>query len=295
MRLLTHLFALSLLLLPLSATAATLETPSNGDMLSGIGVVRGWKCEANGPLTVRFDGGDPIPLAYGNERTDVQNAGGCPTSAVGFVSVWNYGILSTGTHTVVVYDDGVEFARATFSVTQPGTAYLTGAEAVCVVPDFPEDDTNALFEWNQSTQHLELTALGTEEELPVPTSLRFNGTWQFHFRLDRNLLSDAGITDCACLDNIRFNMTAVNGEMVVDGYDCMVDADGQTVALISPTGQLEGSWFVGVTGRPDHEPNWLTTGSLDGILDRDVGGGVGNWVHWYGCIGIWDAVWVGEG
>ena len=62
-------------LAPSLVLAATLETPGNGDNLSGIGLVRGWKCEAVGDITVRFDGGDPLPLAYGNERTDVRTMG----------------------------------------------------------------------------------------------------------------------------------------------------------------------------------------------------------------------------
>ena len=36
------------ILAPALTHAANLETPSNGDNLSGIGVIRGWKCEAGG-------------------------------------------------------------------------------------------------------------------------------------------------------------------------------------------------------------------------------------------------------
>ncbi len=42
--------------------AATLGNPGNNQSYSGIGVISGWKCSANGPLTVRFNGGTPIPL-----------------------------------------------------------------------------------------------------------------------------------------------------------------------------------------------------------------------------------------
>ncbi len=45
------------LLAPSLVHAATLENPGNGSFYSGIGVVSGWKCWANGPLTVRFNGG----------------------------------------------------------------------------------------------------------------------------------------------------------------------------------------------------------------------------------------------
>ncbi len=55
-----------MVLAPSLAQAASLENPSGGLFYSGIGVISGWKCEANGELTVRFNGGEPIPLVYGS-------------------------------------------------------------------------------------------------------------------------------------------------------------------------------------------------------------------------------------
>ena len=135
---------------------ATLENPGNGSFYSGIGVVSGWKCTANGPLTVRFNGGDPIALAYGNERTDVRDAGACPSAQVGFVSIMNWANLGGGTHTAVVYDNGREFARSTFEVATTGEAFVRGAEGECRVPDFPAPGETMPFVWNEATQHLEL-------------------------------------------------------------------------------------------------------------------------------------------
>ena len=39
--------------LALAQLTELLETPGDGDKLSGIGVIRGWKCEA-GDITVKF-------------------------------------------------------------------------------------------------------------------------------------------------------------------------------------------------------------------------------------------------
>ena len=148
---------LSLVLLaPALVHAATLENPGNGSFYSGIGVVSGWKCTANGPLTVRFNGGSPIHLAYWNERPDVRDAGVCPSAHVGFVAIMNWANLSDGTHTAVVYDNGVEFARSTFEVATTGESFVTGAEGECRVEDFPAPGESAQFSWNQSTQHLEM-------------------------------------------------------------------------------------------------------------------------------------------
>lgn len=64
------------------------------------------------------------PLVYGSERKDVFDAGACDHAEVGFVSIMNGGGLSDGQHTVVVYDDGVEFAQRTFTVVSTGEAFL---------------------------------------------------------------------------------------------------------------------------------------------------------------------------
>ena len=147
------------LLVPSLTHAATLDIPGNGTTLSGVGLISGWKCEAKGDLTIRFNGGDPIPLLYGSERTDVRNVGSCPDADVGFVAVMNWGNLGDGEHTAVAYDDGVEFARSTFTVVTTGEKFLEGARARVSVRDFPRTGETATFEWNQSTQHLEMVSV----------------------------------------------------------------------------------------------------------------------------------------
>ena len=147
--------------------AATLEIPTPDATHSGIGVISGWKCDA-GELTVRFDGGEHVPLLYGTQRTDVRDAGVCPHdhAEVGFVAIWNWGELDDGRHTAVVYDDGVEFDRSTFTVVTMGEAFLTGAEGECTIGDFPAPNEWSRFAWTQSTQHLELVEVGSG---PGPT------------------------------------------------------------------------------------------------------------------------------
>ena len=150
---------------------AALENPANGSFYSGLGVISGWKCTANGPLTVRFNGGAPLPLAYGNARADVRNAGACPSAQVGFVSIMNWAELGDGEHTAVVYDDGGAFARSTFTVATTGEPYVAGAEGECRVSDFPAPGETMPFAWNEATQHLEMVGVGgqkePEEETPV--------------------------------------------------------------------------------------------------------------------------------
>ena len=102
---------------------------------------------------------DPIPLVYGTERTDVRENGECLENDhdnVGFAAIWNWGNLGDGQHTAVVYDDGVEFARSTVTVTTPGKSFLTGASKRVTVDDFPNPGDITVLEWNQGTQHFEI-------------------------------------------------------------------------------------------------------------------------------------------
>ena len=147
-------------LLPSLAHAATLGIPGNGAKLSGVSVISGWKCEVEGDLTIVFnDDGKHIPLLYGTERTDVRANGQCLENDhdnVGFVAIWNWGNLGDGEHTAIAYDNGVPFDESTFTVTTPGTDFLTGASKQVTVDDFPMPGDTTVLEWNQGTQHFEI-------------------------------------------------------------------------------------------------------------------------------------------
>ena len=152
-------------LAPSLAYAAVLGNPGNGGFYSGIGVISGWKCQADGEITVEFlnDAGarmvinegrtsNPVPMLYGSERPDVRDAGACASADVGFVAIWNWGELGDGTYTAVAYDNDVEFARNTFTVTTFGTNFLTGASGRFRARDFPDPGVNVLLRWNQNVQ-----------------------------------------------------------------------------------------------------------------------------------------------
>ena len=131
-----------------------LEIPGNGTTVSGIGVISGWKCEAEGDITIRLNAGESIPATYGLPRADT--SGVCDNDGNnGFFSYTNWGNLGDGEHTAVAYDNGVKFAESTFTVTTLGTEFLTGASIQVSVPDFPHAGETTTFKWNQATQHLE--------------------------------------------------------------------------------------------------------------------------------------------
>ena len=155
--------------------AAVLGNPGAGRLYSGIGVISGWKCQANGKITVEFlntadervviRGGrisNPVPLVYGTERTDVRDKGQCLENAddnVGLVAIWNWGELGDGTYTAVAYDNGVEFDRSTFTVGSTGEEFLQGAMRQHLLENFPVPGETTILEWNESTQHFEIRGM----------------------------------------------------------------------------------------------------------------------------------------
>ena len=147
--------------------AAVLDSPSHGTTLSGLGFISGWKCDA-GEITVRINDGGHIPMAEGQPRDDTRLR--CGTTDNGFITQVNWALLGDGEYTAVAYDDGVEFARATFEVVTTGEEFLTGVTAQCHIPDFPAPGQDSRFEWNESTQHLELIRVDGTIQEPEPAS-----------------------------------------------------------------------------------------------------------------------------
>ena len=159
------ILAVCLVLFPTVTQAALLENPTHNTLYSGIGVISGWKCDAKGALTVRFNGEKPVPLVYGSQRNDTRSV--CGDTNNGFVAIWNWAILGDGTHTAVVYDNSVEFARSTFDVGTTGEKFVTGASAQVWAEDFPSLGERTRLQWNQSTQHFELAEVSGSTLAPV--------------------------------------------------------------------------------------------------------------------------------
>lgn len=247
-----------------TTTKGTLENPGPGVTHSGIGVISGWKCDA-GELTVRFNGGAPLPLSYGSSRTDVRDAGACPHAEVGFVSIMNWGNLGDGQHTAVVYDDGREFARNTFRVVTTGEAFLPDAEGQCVVPDFPAPGENARFTWTTGTQHLELTDVGRHIAPPGQRQHLFDGIWDFR------LTHFSGVS-CRLRPPATFWIELTRSSLIH-----LADDANASFAVLE-TGQLEGHLSI----RSDS--NFI---SFTGLLTGRSGEGI--WFNIETCAGTWTA------
>ena len=133
--------------------AANLESPAQAAVVSGIGFIAGWKCEA-GTITVTIDGGAHLSVAMGQPRADTRPV--CGTTNNGFIQQINWALVGDGEHEAVAYDTGVEFSRSTFTVGSTGEEFLQGAVRQQLVEDFPAPGETTVLEWNESTQHFEI-------------------------------------------------------------------------------------------------------------------------------------------
>ena len=142
--------------------AANLESPAKEAVLSGIGFISGWKCEASN-ITVSIDGGEHISVAMGQSRGDLRPV--CGSVNHGFIVQMNWELVGAGEHEAVAYDNGVEFDRAVFTVGSTGEEFVTNVTRQVVVEGFPAPGEWALLEWNESTQHFEIRTVFSG---PVP-------------------------------------------------------------------------------------------------------------------------------
>jgi hypothetical protein len=146
-------FSVLLFLFPTPLLAAVLDSPAVDSARSGADSIFGWKCTA-GTITVRFDGGDPIPALYGSTRGDT--VGVCGDDNNGYILLWNWSLLTPGAHLIEVFDDSVLFASATFSVISTGVEFLS-SDASCTIPNFPEEGDVSTVTWADASQNFQLS------------------------------------------------------------------------------------------------------------------------------------------
>ena len=246
---------LALLAPSLAHAQFSLDIPSDGDALSGIGLISGWKCEADGEITIVFnpdedtvEDEDHIPTTYGAPRGDTSAVCGDDDGDNGFYALWNWAILGDGEHTAAAYDNGVEFARNTFTVTTAGEEFLVGASKQVPVPDFPKPGETTLLEWNESTQHFEMV---------MRTSAIDLGTCIEALIVDSGEMCSGSIS----IDGSDINFTFVvdtDGQACISGgtpFDGCYPAnlpDALSELGVSITKNEDGSWTI--DGLPLSEP-----------------------------------------
>jgi hypothetical protein len=130
---------------------ALLEDPQPGNIVSGLGLIRGWACEA-GRIDLLIDDNTLVQAAYPTEREDTLDVCGDDDNGFSFLINWNR--LGPGTHTVTALrNETEEIGRASVTVVTFGQEFLRGASGRYILPDFPTLGHNVIVEWRESLQN----------------------------------------------------------------------------------------------------------------------------------------------
>ncbi len=134
------------------------ENPQPGSFQSGVGVISGWVCDAE-RIDIVFNPnpdtgeGETWRAGYRTTREDTESV--CNDTDNGFGLLFNWNRLGDGQHTVSARADGVEFGRATFTVTTLGKDFRDDVSGEFVVEDFPVNGRNVdvTLAWQKSLQN----------------------------------------------------------------------------------------------------------------------------------------------
>ena len=154
---------------PHTGLIGILENPGPGSFQSGLGVLSGWVCDAGEiQIEIETERGDSERqvAAYGTERLDT--AGVCGDTDNGFGLLFNWNRLGDGVHTVRAFADGVEFGRATFTVTTLGEEFLVGVQGETIVTDFPRTGKDIRLMWQQNLQNFVIAPLAGQPVASMP-------------------------------------------------------------------------------------------------------------------------------
>ena len=171
--------------------AGYLENPTARSFQSGLGIISGWVCEAEGvTVEIEKEDGEVVELAaaYGTARADTADV--CGDSDNGFGVLFNWNLLD-GAHAVRVLVngvvvgarvapgigvapavvDGIEIGRAPVTVTTLGAEFVEGLAGSFMVADFPRAGEQVQLVWQESQQNFVLAPAEGEAALaPAPGS-----------------------------------------------------------------------------------------------------------------------------
>ena len=150
---------------PATDSTGNFEDPPNESTRSGVGLIRGWVCQANRiEVQITNAEGERVvteTAAYGSSRPDVVQAQRCQHSSpnVGFGITYNFNRLPEGTYTISALADGQVIGQAhTFDVVRiSDQEFPTTFTGECVVPNFPATGQTVTLEWETSTQNFQIT------------------------------------------------------------------------------------------------------------------------------------------
>ena len=134
------------------------ETPAQGSIQSGVGVIRGWACDAVS-VEISIDGGERIPVAYGTSRGDTMSVCNDADNGYGMVIAW--GNLGEGMHRLQTFVNankvadwnGNKISDVEFEVAGIGEPFAKGLSATYELQDFPAPGETVTVEWSEPDQN----------------------------------------------------------------------------------------------------------------------------------------------
>lgn len=133
------------------------ESPAQHTIQSGVGLIRGWACEA-GRVAVSIDGGELIPVAYGTEREDTRGVCGDADNGFGMVIAW--GLLGNGVHKLRTFIDDTLIAEVEFEVVAIGDGFVRGLKGSYTLEGFPASGQSVDLDWVEADQNFRVTRHG---------------------------------------------------------------------------------------------------------------------------------------
>jgi hypothetical protein len=149
----------ALILAAEAAALGVIENPQPDAIETGIAAITGGNCQAN-QITLQLDGATPVVAPFGSLRADTAPVCGGRMDT-GFSYLLNYNTLSTGSHTLRAFADGVLFASVTFTAINLGGEFLTGKSGEYWLNNFPEYGRRTRVTWQQSSQNFTITGSDT--------------------------------------------------------------------------------------------------------------------------------------
>lgn len=150
------------------------ESPEDGQVVSGVSIIRGWACYPEGKgqvgeVSFTIDDSDfHFPLPHGSIRQDTLEACGYSTLDVsrtgyGGVVYWPT-VGSGGEHTLTIYIDGEEADSVSFIIVEPpptsvpeDVGFRKGAEGEYVIDSFLGTHESVTIRWSAADQNFIIT------------------------------------------------------------------------------------------------------------------------------------------
>ena len=145
------------------------ETPAKGELVSGIGLIRGWACQEQGKIgdiSYQIDdseilsGSKKLKIPYGSARYDTAavcsndgEGGGAVDWHNGYGSIINWNALSPGEHRFRLWVDGHLASDHVFTVAKAKAEFLTDLSKELTLDNFPYNGNSSRLRWSEADQN----------------------------------------------------------------------------------------------------------------------------------------------